>query len=196
MLTKKENQFKKPAKKIWLADRVFGTIEKKGRCAVKTVLLVCTGNTCRSPMAQVMLQKMLADQGIGENQVKVISAGLYASNGEKASPQAVEVMEQRGLSLASHQSRRLTPKMINEAALILGMTDEHKQAVMMLDAAASDKVFALGEYASVPGEKTWRQVPDPFGRSVEVYEQTAQAMEAMLAQAVKKLTEERKVEGQ
>lgn len=161
-----------------------------------TVLLVCTGNTCRSPMAQVMLQQMLAAQGIGENQVKVISAGLYASNGEKASPQAVEVMGKRGLSLASHQSRRLNPRMINEAFLILGMTEEHKQAVMMLDAAASDKAFSLGEYASVPGEKTRRQVPDPYGQSVEVYEQTAQAMEAMLAQVVKKLTVERKVEGQ
>lgn len=161
---------------------------------MKTVLFLCTGNTCRSPMAQVMLQQMLADQGIGEDEVKVTSAGLYASNGETASPQAVQVMGKRGISLASHRSRRLTPKMINEAALILGMTDEHKQAVMMLDAAASDKVFSLGEYVSKPGENTWRQVPDPFGQSVDVYQQTAKALEIMLAQVVKKLKEERTVE--
>lgn len=163
---------------------------------MKTVLFLCTGNTCRSPMAQVMLQQMLADQGIGEDEVQVTSAGLYASNGETASPQAVEVMGKRRISLASHRSRRLTPRMINEAALILGMTEEHKQAVMMLDAAASNKVFSLGEYASKPGEKTWRQVPDPFGQPVDVYEQTAKALETMLAQVVKKLKEERTVEGE
>lgn len=162
---------------------------------MKTVLFLCTGNTCRSPMAQVMLQQMLADQGIGEEEMKVTSAGLYAGNGDTASPQAVQVMKKRGLSLDSHRSRRLTPGMINEADLILGMTEEHKQAVMMLDAAAADKVFSLGEYASKPGEKSWRQVPDPFGQSVEVYEQTAKALEFLLTQVVKKLKEERTVEG-
>ncbi len=161
---------------------------------MKTVLFVCTGNTCRSPMAQVMLQQMLKDEGVGEDEVKVTSAGLYANNGEPATTQAVQAMEMRGLSLASHRSCRLTPRIIDEAFLILGMTDEHKQAVLMLDAAASDKVFSLGEYAPNPGGGSWQQVPDPFGQSLAVYVKTADAMGAMLIQVVKKLKKERTVE--
>ncbi len=162
---------------------------------MKTVLFLCTGNTCRSPMAQVMLQRMLRDEGVGEDKVKVVSAGLYASNGEPATIQAVKAMENRGLSLAFHRSRRLTPRMIDDAFLILGMTEEHKQAVLMLDAAASDKVFSLGEYVSSgAGDGVWQQVPDPFGQPLAVYEKTADVLESLLTQVVKKLKEERMVE--
>lgn len=160
---------------------------------MKQVLLLCTGNTCRSPMAQVMLTRMIQEAGLAD-EVEAASAGIYAANGQPASHKALQVMEKRGLSLSNHRSRRLTPRMIQEASLILGMTEEHKQAVLMVDAAASEKVFSLGEFVADASSDHWQQVPDPFGQPVNVYEQTAQVLKTLLMGVVKKLEEERMVE--
>ena len=159
-----------------------------------TILFICTGNTCRSPMAQAMLQEELQQADIGRDQVQVLSAGIFASDGEKAMPQAADAMKERGLSLENHRSRRLTPKLINEAHLILGMTEEHKQAVLMMDAAASDRVFSLAEYVAESEDSQLQDIPDPFGHSARVYRRTADTLHEMLRKLVKRLMEERMVE--
>ena len=160
-----------------------------------TILFVCTGNTCRSPMAQVMLQEELRRAGIGENQVRALSAGIFAFEGDQATEQAKTTMAEQGLTLVDHRSRRLTPRLINEAHLILGMTEEHKHSVLMIDAAAADKVFSLAEFVADPEEKIWQDVADPYGRPLSAYRRTAESLRPLLRKLVKKIREERMVEG-
>jgi protein-tyrosine-phosphatase len=140
-------------------------------------------------MAEVLLKDELCRNGISENDIKVTSAGILATEGEYAMPQAIEVMKERNLSLEKHRSRRLTPEMIEEADLILTMTDSHKQSVLLMDAAGSDRVFSLAEYTAVPVDAR-KDVPDPYGQPLDIYRKTAAHLEDRLHVVAEKLKRE------
>ena len=113
-----------------------------------TVLFVCTGNTCRSPMAQHMLAGALRESG-GDADIRVESAGLAAADGAQMSAGAQRALARRGVTAAGrHRSRRLTAGMVADAGLILTMTMAHKNALLRLFPDAVEKVFTLREYAA------------------------------------------------
>ena len=115
-----------------------------------TILFVCTGNTCRSPMAMALFRLKGTD-------VKAESAGIFAQNGQPASAEAVIACQKLGADLSGHKSRRITPEIIADADIINGCPQE--------------KIFTLSELTDIPGD-----IPDPFGQSQEIYDQTARIL--------------------
>ena len=112
---------------------------------MERILFVCTGNTCRSPMAAGLFAKILQEKGM--TGIEITSAGLGAVDGAPASAEAVEVMRRAGVDLSGHRSRRLTREMVLTADLVLTMTRRQKEAILALIPEAGEKVFTLQELA-------------------------------------------------
>ena len=129
------------------------------------VLIVCTGNTCRSPLAaHALLEELGSDRG----RVDVSSAGTAAWEGQPASPATLELAGQEGFDLADHRSRRVTPALARAADLILVMEREQARAVQALG-GDPQRTHVLSEWPE-PGEPGL-PVSDPFGASREAYEE-------------------------
>lgn len=140
----------------------------------RTVLLVCTGNLCRSPMAAALLRRLL-DEDDARRDWRVLSAGLWAEDGEPASTGAVMAMAERGIDLTGHRSRRLTCQMVKGADLILGMTPHHVEAMQQAFPEARDRIYLLAEMA---GES--HGVADPYGLASPAYRATAAELERLI----------------
>ncbi|HXS69912.1 MAG TPA: ribose 5-phosphate isomerase B, partial [Candidatus Polarisedimenticolia bacterium] len=131
---------------------------------MKTILFICTGNVCRSPMAEGIFRQ--AVQGRGN--YRVGSAGLGAMEGQPPSAHAVDAVKELGIDIAGQRSRMLTPSLVAQADYIFGMTHSHVDTVMLLYPQAAEKTFLLREFDDTldPFEK---DISDPIGGSYDVY---------------------------
>lgn len=169
--------------------------------ATYRILLVCSGNTCRSSMAEALmrdaLQRLWPE---GALRVEVGSAGTSAWPGTPASDQSVAALRERGLDLSGHRSRRLDAALVAGADLILTMTRQHKSYIQSLlpEAPAADpaqgveapRLYTLREYAYPDQREAWWDILDPVGGSLEVYRATAEELAAAVEQAVARLRSE------
>lgn len=146
------------------------------------VLIVCTGNTCRSPLAAALLERRLAAEG--PDGITVASAGTGAMDGAPASEGAYLVALEAGLDLSTHRARLLTPELVREADLILTMSRTHLKRVEELGGAA--KVALLGEYAT--GGRGGEEIRDPFGGGVHTYRETMRQLGRLVDGVRQRLT--------
>lgn len=144
------------------------------------ILFVCAGNTCRSPMAEAMMKKKVAERGL--DYVSCTSAGTHVWPGDKASADTVSEMASRGIDLEGRPAQQLNADLVSQADVILTMTEGVSQAVWNLFPDATGKVSTLGDYVGVSGD-----VDDPYGCDELVYHSTAEQIDGLLNKLADKL---------
>lgn len=145
------------------------------RLATFMVVFVCTGNTCRSPMAEELMRARLAEhlgctvESLSDRCAIVSSAGISAGLGGRPSPEAIEVMRERGLDLCRHQSQPLTDTIVRQADLILPMTRDHRETIVQHWPDAAPRTYVLRTDGC--------DICDPIGGSIEVYRECARQID-------------------
>lgn len=165
------------------------------------VLMVCTGNICRSPMAEVMLRAELERRGCSG--IEVASAGTWAGFGYPAQPEAREVLRDRGIDLEDHRSRPIDPQELAEADLVVAMTSVHARELRQLSEGVGTKMVLMKEFVEMevdecsssalparletllagkrPSPRRALDLDDPMGLPVFAYERAAKEIEVGIA---------------
>jgi glycine hydroxymethyltransferase len=150
-----------------MASLLLGKKKKK-----KVVVFLCTGNTCRGPMAQGYMKAAIEERGIKE--IEVRTAGVMTIPGLIPTQEAVLVLKNAGIDITSHRSSPLTHELIRKSDLILGMTPFHVQYALRMSDEAKGKTYLLKEFAESDVKNY--QISDPMGMTLEVYKRVYREM--------------------
>jgi protein-tyrosine-phosphatase len=153
------------------------------------ILVICTANVCRSPMAEKLLQHALAAEGEPLNRLEVLSAGVAAGYGDPASENSVAALKKVKLDLSRHKSQPLSDELIDNAFAIFGMTDSHLEVLRHYYKSLPGRVHLLREFM---GEGEDDQIPDPIGQDFDAYCACRDAMIEAIPSVVRYLKNEYK----
>jgi protein-tyrosine-phosphatase len=155
-------------------------MEIKGKEKLE-VLFVCTGNTCRSPMAEGILKKMLKEQGVST--VGVSSAGICGLDNIPATPFAIQVARDKNVDISRHLSRQLTKEILDESDLVLAMASEHLDFIRRIDEEANQQAFLLKLFPRTHSKSNTKRdlgvlsIKDPVGGNLAEYEKSFREIE-------------------
>jgi len=162
----------------------------------RTVLFVCTGNTCRSAMAEGIFKKILKGKTKHDSKFNIISAGISALTGMSPTPEAIKVMSEQDIDISRHHAQELREELIKKADLILVMANEHKEYIYKEFPFAQNKTFLLKKFtlnnkteSNQNNERNY-EIIDPIGRKIEFYRIIARELKENLEKLLDKILEE------
>ena len=159
----------------------------------KTILFVCTGNTCRSAMAEGIFKKMLKEKTEDDSKFNILSAGISALSGMSATPEAIKVMAEQGINISRHIATQAQEDLVKKADLILVMSKRHKDYIKTKFTFNQDKIYLLKEFAQIGEFKNIQktdgnyEVVDPLGRTIEFYRIVARELKENLEKILDKI---------
>ena len=163
---------------------------------IKTILFVCTGNTCRSAMAEGIFKKILKERTEDDSKFNILSAGISALPGMSPTPEAIKVMTEQGIDISWHIATQVKEDLVKKADLILVMSNTHKDYIKTKFTFTQDKIYLLKEFAQIGEFKSLQktdenyEVVDPLGRPIEFYRIIARELEENIEKILDKILEE------
>jgi protein-tyrosine-phosphatase len=148
------------------------------------ILIVCTGNICRSPMGAALLQHALAAQPEPLRSLRVVSAGVASRTGEPASANAVTALKKVGIDLSGHSSRPVTQELLDHSLLVLCMTESHRDMIEVTADPVPAHVHLFREFTGAKGNL---DIPDPYGLHLHAYEASRDEIVAAIPSIIEHL---------